>query len=560
MLELDISDKSNVQDNRLDDTSKRKRPFQSIKLDKEFFRKNLKHLPLIGIIIGAIIVRIFAAVTAEGFIHPDEVFQTIEMIHFRIFGLFGTGQTIPWEYNLAYPSAPARSWFFVLILAGVYRFVMFFGVSDPLALILSARIFLSLFSIMTVVTSYYFGKEAFNKPVGLITAFLIGFWWFFPFWASRTMTDSISSDLLFLSIFFVYRCIKKIKQPKRKFSISLVAGILVGLAFMIRFPSALMGFPLVFLIIGYTIKDIVVEQKRDGAEKFTFKDFILTFSPLWGFLIGAFSMVIFQGVLDVITWPGEGFLASPINFFIYNIVEGNNAAHGVSHWSHYLVGFYTDFAYQFLPIFLFFFFVELITYEKLETKGILISVFVFWIIIFSSIAHKEFRFIMAVLPIAFMFVASGIYRFVKIFQKKKLRYVSLALILGTICASSVIMATEIKADYWKYGSGVCNAMYYVGQQQDVETVIVFEYVWYTGGYAYLHRNITCYFTGINPIYLPSATYNSTFYRSFYATNGTYTVVLAKDHANVSPIFLEFNLSYVGAFGSGHKAYVYKQIL
>jgi len=186
LLELDVSDESTHQNKRLEENSESKRQFPSIKLDKEFLKKNLKHLPLIAIIIGSIIARIFAAVTAEGFIHPDEVFQTIEMIHYRIFGQYGWGQTIPW--------------------------------TNPLNLILSARIFLSLFSIMTVLTSYYFGREAFNKPVGLITAFLVGFWWFFPFWASRTMTDSISSDLLFLSIFLAYRCIKKIKQPKKRFT------------------------------------------------------------------------------------------------------------------------------------------------------------------------------------------------------------------------------------------------------------------------------------------------------------------------------------------------------
>jgi len=560
LLELDVSDESTHQNNRLEENSESKRQFPSIKLDKEFLKKNLKHLPLIAIIIGSIIVRIFAAVTAEGFIHPDEVFQTIEMIHYRIFGQYGWGQTIPWEYNSGHPSGPARSWFFVIILAGVYRFVMLFGVTNPLNLILSARIFLSLFSIMTVLTSYYFGREAFNKPVGLITAFLVGFWWFFPFWASRTMTDSISSDLLFLSIFLAYRCIKKIKQPKKRFTTSLIAGILVGLAFMIRFPSALMGFPLAFLIIGYSIRDIVVVQKKENAEKFTFKKFIVAFSPLWGFVIGAFSMVLVQGVLDLVTWPGEGFLTSPINFFIYNIVEGHSADHGTAHWSHYLTGFYTDFAYQFLPIFLLFFFVELFSQRKLETKGILFSIIIFWIIIFSSIAHKEFRFIMSILPICFMIVASGIYRIVKMFQNKKFRYTVLALILGAISASSIVMATVNKADFWKYGSGVCNAMYFVGQQQDVDTVIVFEYVWYTGGFAYLHRNITCYFIGINPIYSASTTYNSTFYRLYYASNGTYTIVLSKDLARVMPIFLEFNMSFVGSFESDYTAYVYKQVL
>jgi len=557
LLELDISVKNSHQNNHLDEADTKSGFLQASTSVKEFLKKNLKHLPLIAIIIGSIIVRIFAAYTAEGFVHPDEVFQTIEMIHYRIFGRYGTGQTIPWEYNQAYEYSPARSWFFVLILAVVYRFVMLLGVTDPLDLILSARIFLSLFSIMTVVTSYYFGKEAFNKPVGLITAFLVGFWWFFPFWASRTMSDSMSSDLLFLSIFLIYRCIKKIKQPKKKFTLSLIAGILVGLAFMIRFPSALMGFPLAFFVIGYAIRDIVKEQKSADAKKFTIKDFLTTFSPLWGFVIGAFSLVLVQGVLDLITWPGEGFLASPINFFVYNIIEGKSADHGTAHWTHYFTGFFTDFGFQFLPIFLLFFFVELFSEKKIETKGILLAITFFWIILFSFIAHKEFRFIMVILPICLMLVASGIYRFVKMFQNRKLRYIAFAIIISTISASSILVATVTKANFWKNNSGVCNAMYYVGQQEDAETLIVFENIWYTGGYSYLHRNITCFFSEINLLY--HSTYNSTFYRLLFAQNGTYIIVLSGDYLVMLPIVLEFNMTFVGAFESDWTAYVYKQI-
>ncbi|MCK5184902.1 MAG: hypothetical protein KAQ95_11395, partial [Candidatus Heimdallarchaeota archaeon] len=157
-------------------------PFNKL-LNKEIFKKIFSSLPLVAIIIGSLIVRVIAASESQGFVHPDEVFQAIEMVHFRIFGEFGTGQTIPWEYDLNKAFGGARSWFFVFILVGVYRIAMFFGITNPLSLVFVARLFLASFSIVSVIVAYFFGKEIFNKRIGLISAFLIGFWWFFPFWS-----------------------------------------------------------------------------------------------------------------------------------------------------------------------------------------------------------------------------------------------------------------------------------------------------------------------------------------------------------------------------------------
>ncbi|MFW9924963.1 MAG: glycosyltransferase family 39 protein [Candidatus Thorarchaeota archaeon] len=527
--------------------------------EKQFFKKIFNYLPLTIIIVISLLLRLFAAQEAQGFIHPDEVFQSIEMVHYWIYGEYGTGQTIPWEYNLIYQNGGARSWFFAFVLVGIYKTAMAFGIYDPIVHIYLARLFLSLFSIITVVVAYKFGKEAFNKNVGLLSAFICGIWWFFPFWASRTMTDSISSDFLILSIYLIYRT-NKITNFKKKIFYSISAGFLVGLAFIVRFPSALMGFPLAFTLIFIAIREFL-QMKKTG--KVTKKQILQLSSPLLFFCLGAFVMVLFQGFLDLFTWGS--FLHSPINFFEYNIIEGNSARHGTSPWYQYFVGFYTDYASYFLLIFLVLFILGIIFKEKVKTKTYMLIIIFYWIIIFSALAHKEFRFIMTILPLTIILISNGVNQIIKLFQNKKLRYSITALFLMVFIASSSYIAFYEKYWWWKNNSGICNAMYFVGKQEDAKYLVVCETVWYTGGYAYLDKNITCDFIRIL-FYNPYQKLNSSYYLSLYQEPGTYIIVRATEieitrmyPMDIREFLMSQGLSIVSFIGKYPYVYVFKNM-
>lgn len=537
-----------------------------------FFKKIFNYLPLTGIIILSVILRLLAAQESLGFVHPDEVFQSLEMIHYWIYGEYGSGSTIPWEYNPDYQFGGARSWFFVLLLVGVYKFVMLFGITDPMVLIYSARLFLSLFSIITVIVSYLFGKEMFNKIVGLVSAFICGIWWFFPFWASRTMTDSLSSDFLFLSIFLIYKAIKH-EKVKRKITLSAIAGLSLGLSFMIRFPGALMGIPLaiaiiyrplvdVFRKIAIAFRTLVEKKKKEKAfDPLSKREYFDSFLTLTSFCGGAFLMVLFQGLLDLFTWGT--FLHSPINYFQYNIIEGNSAYHGVSPWYQYFAGFFTDFAYLFIFIFFILFIIGLVYKEKNKSKVFVLFLMFYWLIIFSSIAHKEFRFIMTFLPLGMLFVANGIYKFSMLAKRKHFQYVVLGLLLAILSTSSLYMGLVEKNYMWKWNSGICNAMYWVGQQEDSERIIVLEMVWYTGGYAYLDKNISITF--IRSQYSnPASRLNDSNTLEKYSMKGTYVVVRTSDihrvtliYFDIHEFFLQHGLVVVANIAGVPNAIVYK---
>ncbi len=540
--------------------------------DTTFFKKIFNYLPLTSIIILSIILRFLATQESQGFVHPDEVFQTLEMIHYWIYGEYGSGETIPWEYNSDYRFGGARSWLFVLLLVGVYKFVMLFGISDPLVLMYFARLFLSLFSIITVVVSYLFGKEMFNKTVGLVSAFICSTWWFFPFWASRTMTDSLSSDFLFLSIFLVYKMIKDEKM-KRKIILSIIAGISLGLSFMIRFPGALMGIPLAIAIVYKPLVDIYrktenvrrtlkANKEEKAYQPLSKREYFDSLKTLACFCGGAFLMVFFQGLLDLFTWGT--FLHSPIKYFQYNIIEGNNAYHGISPWNQYFIGFFTDFAFIFIFIFFILLIFGLIFKEKTKSKVFVLFLMFYWLAIFSSIAHKEFRFIMTFLPLGMLFVANGIYKFSKIVKRKHYRNAVLGLMLAILSTSSLYMSLVQKNYMWKWNSGICNAMYWVGEQEDSERVIVLEMVWYTGGYAYLDKNITITFIRLH-ITKPLARLNHSHLIELYSMKGTYVIIRTTEiqsvthyYFDIHEFFLQQDLVVVANIAGEPNAIVYKR--
>ncbi len=519
----------------------------------DFFQR----LPLLAILIIALFIRVFAARAAEGFVHPDEVFQSLEMIHYRLFGQFGSGETIPWEFNENYDFGGARSWFFVMFLATFYKFLMALGVTDNLSLIFATRLFLALCSLITVFVAYLFGRDIFNKKVGLIAAFLCAIWWFFPFWGSRTMTDSLASDLQFVSIYLTYKATKENNTLTKSLQ-SFFAGIALGFAFMLRFPSGLLGFPLLAFLITAMIREFKKrkEEKTATENKKTAKGVFYVVLPVLCFLGATTLMIIVQGLLDLFTWGN--FLQAPINFFMYNIVEGNSAIHGVAPWYSYFVGFYTDFANGYILLFVLFLVIGLSFKEQQWAKIVFGAVFLFWLVIFTAIAHKEFRFIFILLPFSMIFVANGILKFAENFKKTSTKRFSLTFILILFCIASSMMAFYHQKYAWKANSGICNAMYWVGKQEDAQRVIVFEMVWYTGGYAYLDKNISCLFVRISSSSIPKYTYNSTTLRNLYSLNGTYALVREPELFLVQELLLSFNMTQVAIVGQLPNVYVFKQ--
>ncbi len=462
------------------------------------FRAFLKQYWIIILVWSiALVIRILSAIFSKGYIHADEQYQSIEIAYNEIFG-FGK---IPWEFIDG-----ARSWVYPYIVIGIFKLMIYFGASTIETYLIGVRLFSGFVSMISVIVAYFFGKKLYNKSVGIIASGFIAIWFDFVFWSVRTMTDSLAMNFFFLAAYLVYCCIQKVEEnpnnQKKKFftkqtAQSLFAGISVGLAFMFKFPVAAIGVPLFIWII-------VAKKWKELA-----------------FFIGsAIIMVIFQGLIDIATWGS--FLHSAITFVDYNIISGGAAIHGVDPFGSY-AALFMDSYLEYGLIFLLFIVIALQKDRKTLYLG---SLIVFYLLIFTIIRHKEYRFILPIMLLLVLLAANGFYKYPQFIRKTNLRKgIFTFFIILTITYSSM-MSFSIKS--FRPNNQHCLAFQYVGNLPNVDVVAALEGAEFNHpGLSYLQKNVI-YKTG----YVANIDYYCTTYKSY----NMFIIIREKDY-NKNIIYL-----------------------
>ncbi|MBD3192539.1 MAG: hypothetical protein GF308_18005 [Candidatus Heimdallarchaeota archaeon] len=419
----------------------------------------------------AFILRILAAFFSKGYTHPDEHYQSIEIVYNEIFN-YGL---IPWEFIDG-----ARSWVFPFIVLTIFKIEMAFGVMNIEHLLIGVRLFTGIISMISVVVAYFFAKKIFGEKVALFATGFIAFWYDFIFWSTRTMTDGLAMNFTFLATYLIYNCCNSVNQDslaKRNSKIernpnailgkntkkglweSSLAGFFIGFSYMLKFPVAIIAIPIVLWLLYH---------KRWF--------YILTFSGT------AVLMVLLQGVIDLFTWGS--FLHSSLVFIDYNIISGQSAHHGASPFYAYIALIASRFM-AYTPFFLLFI---LLGIQKNKKNVYLLGTALFFLIVFSFISHKEYRFVFPVIPYLVMIAANGAVKFPKFIKKEQLQKgVYVGLIVITLTCSAV---TGIYTKNFQPQKSYCDAYMWVGEQNDFERVFIVDYTPYaTPGFAYLQKNI-----------------------------------------------------------------------
>ncbi|NHJ05862.1 MAG: hypothetical protein EAX90_13630 [Candidatus Heimdallarchaeota archaeon] len=431
---------------------------QSILTNNKLLIKLKENWLVLFIWLLALILRLLSAIFSKGFIHPDEIFQSIEVIYKSIFGI----GYIPWEFVDG-----ARSWVYPWLVYIIFKIMIFFGATDIEVILIGVRLFSGLISMITVVTAYYFGKELYGKKAGIFATFFVAIWYDFIFWSTRTMTDGIAVNFLFLAIYFVFR-IKKSQTWKNKLKesdtqkeilFSSLCGFFIGIAYIFKFPLIIFSIPIIIWLIFY---------KR--------------WRGIVCFLFSLISVFLLHGLIDYYTWGT--FLQSTIEFLKYNIILGKNAQHGAYPFFSYIAFF--AYYYSIFSI-LFLLFIGLGIKKNWKTIFLICSS-MFFIIIFSFIAHKEYRFILPIMPLLSLIAANGMTNYPKFIKMKKYQNFVYGFIVLIICLCSTLIGLFDMTFRPNYH--YCQAVKFAGAQADVEAVIVIgEYEFNSPGYSYLQKDI-----------------------------------------------------------------------
>ncbi len=446
-----------VDDSPKDDKNKVNKIHSNQKPD--FFRERVRNWMkdnwlVLVIWILALALRIISAILSKGYVHPDEHYQSIEIVYNEIFGI----GVIPWEFIEG-----ARSWFYPGIVYLIFKVMIAFGASSLGSILIGVRLFSGILSMISVIVAYYFGKLLFGKEAGLFATFFIAIWYDFVFWAARTMTDGLAMNFVFLAVYLLYKAVNATKidntetkkQKRRTFGNLIFAGLSIGVAFMFKFSTAIIAIPLLIYLI--------LKKKWFGA--FTF-------------CLAILFMIIIQGVIDLVTWGT--FLHSPIVFFQYNIISSSSSIHGTYPFYAYLGIF--AYAYSFFAVMYLLYLT--IGANKNEKTFFLIAISLFFVLILSFIAHKEYRFILPVLPLLVLIAANGMNKYPKFLKKKNLRksiHVFTALFIIFSSVSIGFFDISFRPNY-----NYCQAFDYIKNNEEITTIVIVEdIVLYTPGYSYL---------------------------------------------------------------------------
>jgi hypothetical protein len=313
------------------------------------------------------------------------------------------------------------------------------------------------------------------------------------------------------------------QNEKKSFSktalFCIISGISFGISFMLKFSSVVLIIPIIFWLLIYRKwKEIV-------------------------FLISGLSLlVIVQGVIDHYTWGS--FLHSPIEFLKFNILDGENAKFGVAPFISY-VGLIFHAYSEYTLLYLLF----VILGIKCSYKhSILLTTFFFYFLVFSFISHKEYRFILPIMPILVLFAAKGFTIYPKRIKKGSLvKPVFIFMVLLTLFFSG-INSFYLKTFRPKYQR--CLALEWIGQQPDCDVVMLVDGASFgMPGYAYLQKEVLLDFSHTEFI---------NYYTYQYRFNSTYYVISEDQYLRnfdfCNNTFSFYNITLVKTFTGSHFYY------
>ena len=420
-----------------------------------------------------ILFRLSNAILCKTSFDPDEYWQALEVAHRRTFG-YGY---LTWEWH-----TQLRSYMFPLMFECLYRVLSLFegwGFSRML-LVLCPRLVMAVLAYLTDVYTHKVCTLLFGKRTALTCLYLQITSWFLFYAITRTFINCLEVFLL-TAIFYVcctlliedYR--GRIRSRELRFVIFLS---LIGFICYQR-PTAALVCAYLYFVVAYL----------SNLHKTRILVLSLTTSSVVSVVLCATDAILYGEV----TLP-------LINFLILNVVHGIASLYGTHPFHWYITQCLPVFLLNNLPAFLIGTFSVLKNNLRnpLSNKRVLIlsiPVFVLLNLAFlTPVPHKEFRYLLPVLPFCHMLAARGIYT-LKWYSSNKL--VSL---IGKILILSPLLQLPVSIYFgFVHQRGAIRLMdYALGHVTQENRVLFLMPCHSTPLYSHLHKNATLHFLECSP--------------------------------------------------------------
>jgi hypothetical protein len=408
-------------------------------------------LVAVAVLVVACIPRLWAAWVDQGVFWPDEIFQGPEQAHRAVFG-FGI---VPWEFRLG-----ARSWVFPGLLAVILKLGTLTGLTSGHSLVLLLKTSMALISLVGLYLAMRLAYQLAGPEAALLGGVFAAFFPVSILLSSRAYSEMVSAPLVLACVLLSQG------TGKRR---QLFSGALAGLAICIRYQNGL---------IACALLAILASERR-------FKD------AFW-FAVGAGSIGMLGGLLDWLTW-GAPFAAFK-KYLFFNLKKSGDK------FGRYPVLFYFSVAWSAVGPTVVLLIAGLVWSARLAPKLFLIVIG--YVLVHSAIPHKEFRFIMPVVPLGLALSAAGIVAAVR-----SRRFASSAVMIVAVLSAAAMgyqttQLTWTKLGFpsdrgarspWHSAEGINRLLWEAGTRRDnCGLMVTGESYGWIGGYTYFHRDVNLY--------------------------------------------------------------------
>ena len=398
----------------------------------------------------------------DGIYWPDEVFQSLEPAHRRVFG-YGF---IAWEFVKG-----ARNWAFPGFIAAVMKLAVLLGMGTPARYLFAVRAVMCTVGVATGLGVFQLARRlAAPVPAALSAVALFLFSAPSIYFAHRALSETASA----LPLVFGFALALPRSATRRE---RLAGASLLALATLLRLQCGL------FCVVLLGV--LLVRRKARAAGEVAAV-----------FLLGAFVF----GLLDRLTW-GQWF-HSAVEYLTFNLVEGRASA-----WGTAAPGYYVRVLFQSMPLPTLLL-AALIPFSwRRGTRGLGVAAAVF-LTLHVATPHKELRFLLPAFPLLFALLALGM-------DRVSPRFVPRQALLAAVGVATLVSFARFRAltfgdlgqyedsrpqssAYDDFGS-VNRLLLAANRAPDLcgLKVEVAHLAW-TGGYTYLHRPVPFYGPGGPP--------------------------------------------------------------
>ncbi|MCH7878410.1 MAG: hypothetical protein IH914_03730 [candidate division Zixibacteria bacterium] len=206
--------------------------------------------PLTFVILASLIPRIIAVIWSQGFVHSDDYYDTVMIAHSWLTqGLFHENGYLWWRGRTS--EEIGRFPLYTLSLWSVMKIHYYLGVTSLETIMYTLRGLHALLSLAPVWACYRIVEIVTQDKRWAIGAGLyVGLNFALPFLGVRCLIEIVGGNIWLVAMYALYRW----RDERPEFG-ALLAGLLTGLAWMVRFQIAFAALPIPF-VLWYERKSI----------------------------------------------------------------------------------------------------------------------------------------------------------------------------------------------------------------------------------------------------------------------------------------------------------------